>query len=174
MKVRIKRSFCDREEAAEVDVSQIDNCRWDNISGGYGKRHAGYALYGYIPYEEAAKLVNCSGRHEDYGYQVKIMIPKSWNREDPYKEGYRHLIQHAGIKPKFRKDGQIPCTKRIILIVGNEGVVKRKQLREQLISEGYPKMQIAGALKCMKQDGRLILTGSPNSPYQLIKIGKLP
>lgn len=167
MKVIIQRSFKASKES-EIDVKLISRTCWDDISGGIRERHAGYSLYGYIPYELAAILVDCSGIHERLGNEAKIMIPANSNRKMPYHDGYELLKTLAGPKPEYRKPGQKPCTKRILELL-DVGAMERKHLREVLIEEQYPANQIARALKRMFKDGRLILHGSANSPKQLIE-----
>lgn len=163
MKVLIKRSV-GALTVNEIDVHEIHNVKWDNISGGYYKYQVGYSLYGYITYSLAMQLVDCSKRH--YGGEVKIMIPASYNKKEPYLEGYKYLANLAGSKPTYRSGK--PCTKRILELLG-AGPMERKILREALKSEDYPVNQIAGALKRMTKDGRVVLTGSAWSPKQLIE-----
>ena len=171
MEVIIKRSRgCYSEEAA-VDVDIISSVHWGNVSGGVNVRHAGFALYGYIDYSLASKIVSCSGMHAHYGHSAKIMIPASLNKEAPYREGYEYLLECAGRKPSYhyRLPGQKPCTKRILELIAQKESVTRKALRDQLLSERYGGKQIARALNRMEKDGRIIYKeGSSNSQQQII------
>ena len=148
MNVMIKRSFRGYT-VSEIDVEKIFNVRWDNESGGYHERHAGYSLYGYISYEVGKELVECSGRHGYYKNDMKVMIPACYNQKPPFQEGYRYLANLAGPKPIFSFGP--PCTKRILKVL-EKGPMERKQLRDMLFDEGYPKSRIAGALKHMSND----------------------
>ena len=171
MEVRIKRSY-KSQMCNPINVEEISGCLWDNISGGRQEKHFGYALYGYIPYERAMELVDCSGMHASYGNNVRIMIPKSRNNEEPYKTGYDHFVGIVGSKPDCRPDGQIACSKRILELV-NEKPMKRGELRSKLKLEKYPVKQIAGAIKRLGKEARLVLSGSSYDRNQLIEIGPM-
>ena len=172
MKVLIKRntgSF----KVGEIDIDEISGVHWDNISGGVQRRQAGYSLYGYIDYDRACELVDCSGSHYYYHNDAKILIPAGINKEEPYREGYKYLLHLAGIKPKnsFRVSGSTsykPCTTRILELL-EEGDIERKQLRDKLKAEGYTVNRICGALKRMWKDDRIDTHGSSNSPHQIIQ-----
>ena len=171
MKVLIKRN-ADSFKVGEIDAEEIFNVRWDNISGGVNKRQAGYSLYGNIDYDKASDLVACSGRHGFYNSSAKVMIPANLNKEAPYREGYKYLANLAGEKPRPESEyvaRKMPCTKRILEEL-EDGGVERKVLRDKLQEEGYPVNRIAGALKRMVNDGRIVAQGSPNSPHQLLEI----
>lgn len=173
MKVLIKRNV-GSFNVGEIDVDEIRDVHWDNISGGVHRRQAGYSLYGYIDYDLACELVDCSGSHSFYHNDAKILIPSGINKKDPYSEGYEYLLSLAGKKPKsfslqlVGRSSYTPCTVRILKVL-EEGSIERKQLREKLKAEGYPVNRICGALKVMVNDGRIIEHGSPNSPHQLIE-----
>ena len=167
MKVMIKRS-CRSLTCNPIDVAEISGCHWDNVSGGYMERHAGYALYGYIAYEQAIELVDCSGRHAGFGNEVKIMIPANRNNSEVFRSGFMYLRSIAGKKPLYRQPGQKPCTKRILSLV-IKGSMTRKCLRMQLKSEFYTAKQITRALKRLGKLGRVILRGSPYDSLQLIE-----
>ena len=167
MKVMIKRS-CRSLTCNPIDVAEIRGCHRDNVSGGYRERHAGYALYGYITYEQAMRLVDCSRRHAGYGNSVKIMIPANRNNSESFHSGYMYLRISAGKKPLYRQPGQKPCTKRILSLV-IKGSMTRKCLRMQLKSEFYTAKQITRALKRLGKLGRVILRGSPYDSLQLIE-----
>lgn len=158
----------------EIEISKIFNVKWDQISGGVKKRQGGYSLYGYIEYSLAVKLVNCSGMH-DFGYNyAKICIPESINKSEEYREGYRILKKEAGSKPtgsikKNRPVNGMPCTKRILKEIDKEGVVTRKALRDKLHEEGYRIKTICNAINSLRKQNKICVTGSPNSPKQIIR-----
>lgn len=122
MKVLIKRNV-GSFNVGEIDVDEIRGVHWDNFSGGVHRRQAGYSLYGYIDYDLACELVDCSGSHSFYHNDAKIMIPTSINKKEPYREGYDYLLHLAGRKPKNSLSGSSsyrpffsykPCTTRIL------------------------------------------------------------
>lgn len=162
MKVLIIRSPGQYSTVGEIDIDEIEGIHWGNQSGGVNRRHAGYSLYGYIDYDRAAELVNCSGEHGYYGSQAKIMIPASLNKRNPYAEGYKELLERVPGKPTyhFRLAGQKPCTTRILEILQEKGPIMRGELRKLLIMEKYRKSLIMGALNRMGKDGRIIFEAS--------------
>lgn len=167
MLVLIKRNI-GASMVSEIEVEKIFSVRWDQESGGYHKRHAGYSLYGYIDYELGAGLVDCSGRHGRGNNAMKVMIPASLNKTKPYREGYDYLAYLAGPKPECYWSRGEPCTNKILKLLDN-GPMERKPLRDLLIEKRYRSTQIAGALKRLSKDGRIVLHGSPNSPHQLVE-----
>lgn len=138
MKVRIVRHPSNYIKVGEIDVESIGSVRWDNISGGYNNRSGGYSLYGYISYDKAVELVDCSGKHDLGHNDAKVCIPESLNRGKEYKEGYQYLKDHAiNEKPqskisKNRPDGWGPCTKCILKILEKRTTITRKELREMI------------------------------------------
>ena len=172
LKVRIERSAGSINEAI-VNVEEIKNLDWDDTSSGYKKRHAGYALYGYIDYNRATDLGLNSGQHPWVGW-TKIMIPRSLNNKPPFNEGYKYLLGKIGYnKPvcHYRKTYQIPTTKAILETLKDNGnSMRRKELRQMLIDDEYEPAQIQRALNRMEKDGRIRYTGSVYSPSQVIFI----
>ena len=167
MEVMIKRGY-KSGGCVPINVSEIFGCIWDNCSGGYHERHAGYAIYGYISYQRATELGLCSGRHAGYGNPVKIMIPANRNMTEPHKSGYRYLCCIAGKKPDYRLPGQKPCTKRILALI-DAGSMTRRCLRVQLRTEHYPVKLIARAITRLGKQGRVMLRGSSYDPSQVIE-----
>ena len=157
----------------EILIAEIEDVKWDNISGGVNKKQSGYSLYGYIPYKLAKKYVDCSGEH-DYGYNMaKICIPASANKDAKYKEGYNVLCKLAGKKPEGgikdkRPEGGKPCTKRILMILDEQEFIYRGELRIKLKDEGY-KVNIGGAINRLRDQSKIITEGSPQSPKQIIR-----
>lgn len=168
-KVLIKRSAKDYYSPAECDVEQINNVHWDNLSGGYHQKQAGFSLYGYIPYKLAEKLVACSGNHEYMGNDVKIVIPANLNNKPPFKEGYKILSKNAGEKPQRTTVGT-PCTKAIIKILNeaNNHTLERKMLRAKLLEKGYEKNRILHAIRRLESQGKIKTSGSSYSIFQKI------
>lgn len=158
MKVLIKRNIGAYSDVGEIDVDEIHGVFWDNVSGGVHAKHAGYAIYGYIDYNLASQLVSCSGTHAHYGNPAKIMIPASLNKGEPYREGYRQLVERCVPKPAYhaRPVGLKPCTKRIIEVLKEKGPASRGELRRILLFERYSKGLIARALNHMGKDGRIV------------------
>ena len=146
---------------AKICIDDISSVHWDNISGGVRRRQSGYSLYGYIPYKLAAKSgIACSGLH-DYGRnEAKICIPAFNSKEPLYREGYKHLVDIAGPKPKgeisySRPKGQGPCSKKILAILNEQGEITRSELRSRLLEIGYPSSMIRNALERMKLEHRI-------------------
>lgn len=161
---------------AEISVEEIKNVRWDNRTGGY-KVKSGYPrLYGYISYSLAMEIVDCSGEH-DFGWNdAKVIIhkpnPRKYPEDEKYVEGYNLLEKRAGEKPmsktaENRPTGAHPCTKQILLIL-EEGPIKRQELRHRILRMGYEMTTFRGAIWRMAHDGRIICEGSPHSPKQVI------
>ena len=173
LKVAITRSPYDNE-CGIISISEIQNVRWDSMSGGVNRRQAGYSLYGYVKYALAAKLVKCSGRH-NYGYNdAKICIPATLNKGPEYIKGYKMLCDQAGPKPqgeirKHRPQGGLPCTKRILRELDSSYFVTRKDLRDTLHSEGYQIQTIRNAINSLKKQSKITTEGSSSSPKQIIK-----
>lgn len=99
LEVIIKRSRTDWHESP-INVEKVHKPHWDNCSGGIYESQRGYSLYGYIDYSLAEALVACSGSHEHFCNEAKIMIPANLNSKQPYKDGYNYLKELAGKKPK--------------------------------------------------------------------------
>ena len=155
---------------AEYDADKISNVHWDNISGGVNRRQAGYSLYGYIPYEDAAELIDCSGRH-NYGYNdAKVCIRASDNKSERYQDGYKLLVNQAGTKPSSstRPSGAQPCTKRILSLLDEVGEITRSELREKLMDEGYNDTTIRNAIKRLENQWKIKMDGPSQSPRQKI------
>lgn len=166
--VLIKRNATSR--IGEIPVKEIWNVKWDNISGGVYARQAGYSLYGYVDYDTITEMGLNSGAHAFYHNQNKVMIPASLNKNSPYLEGYKYLLEQAGPKPKSNyHDGKMPCTKRILKELEN-GEQKRSVLRDMLIKEGYREQQIRSAIKTMYLDGRITYETSIHHTKQVIRM----
>lgn len=159
-------------QGGEISIDEISDVRWDNISGGINKKQAGFSLYGYIDYRLAAKLVACSGAH-DYGDNVaKICIPGTNSKNPDHKEGYKILSKRAGEKPKSNRSkpsGLPPCSKRILQILDQVESITRKELRNQLIEEGYHGNTIRNIINYLKRGNRIITHGFGTSPNQIIQ-----
>ena len=169
MEVIVKRSIRSYPQVA-IDVKQINNVHWDNVSGGVNAKQAGYSLYGYIDYEYATELELTSGRHLDYNNGAKIMIPNSLNRKMPYREGYAYLLSRAGVKPHTRYNQSFsgkPCTTRTLEIL-RDGSKTRAEIRSILLSENYTSDQIRRALNRMDKDGRIEYAKKGNPQKQLV------
>ena len=161
---------------SEIDIKYISNIHWGYVSGGY-KKKTGYALlYGMIPYEMAMKLVDCSGMHNFGGNDAKICIEERYNKDERYCAGYNELKKKAGEKPgsmisENRPEGQPPCTKKILMLLG-EGKMMRFEVRERLLEFGYKPQTIRGAIKSLHEKEMIELEGSSRSRYQAIRIKK--
>lgn len=88
-------------EKAEIDISEISNLRWDNVSG-WSTRvyHPGYALYGDIAYNLAVKLGLSTGSHIDFAHSAKVIFHKCDNAEKNYSDAYHLLESKAGPRPE--------------------------------------------------------------------------
>ena len=169
-KVCICRSY-DSYDDVILDINEIWNVRWDNISGGCYRHHAGYALYGYINYELGASLGLCSGRHSYYGNDIKIMIPERRNRDKELKKGYLYLRKSAGQKPAClptHKKGMPPCTKMILLLLQKKPWM-RGELRGKIRALGYT-VDFSRAIRALFKQERILLKGSSCSKYQIIAL----
>ena len=168
--VRICRQI-DSYVCAEYPAERIQNVKWDNISGGVNKKQAGYSLYGYIPYKEAAKLIDCSGQH-DFGYNdAKVCIRAIDNKDPSYKKGYNYLMKCAGTKPysNYNAAGLPPCTKRILLILDEKEEITRLELREKLQNEGYNNDLVCGAIKRLEKSQRITISDARNPQKRIIR-----
>lgn len=184
MKVFIARD-CTCKKNAEVDISIIDNPKWDNVSGGTHRKQFGHSIYGWIPYDIASDLDLNSGLDEKYGNGTKIVIPARSNNKEPFKEGYKILKDKAGPKPPARLPGQIPCTKRILEILSEtkgKGISFRN-LKMKLDNEQYRGKEkeeeykdhchiVSIALSALRKTNRVITEGPSNSPDKVIKLPK--
>lgn len=162
-------------EGGVIPISEITGLKWEDQSGGVGKRHGGYCLYGYIDYNLAAKTVRCSGEHEGYHKQAKIFIPKSSNAEGDYEKGYKELLKIAPEKPESkislqRPKGAPPCTKRILQVIGENPSITRGEIKSSLCNEGYPNTTVCNSLKTLIRNQKITTEGSSYSPYQKFKI----
>lgn len=146
-------------DGTDYDAEKIIGVRWDNISGGYQKRQAGYSLYGYIPYSEAVELVACSGRHGGYDNLAKVFIVKPKNKKSAYWEGYQYLMELAGEKPASKLNTHpyaYPLRKRLLEVLqANGNIMQRDDLRKILNAERYKSSSIRDALRSMVKDGRI-------------------
>lgn len=175
LKVVISRSHGTDQKCSEISISEILEVEWSNISGGVQRRQSGYSLYGFIPYATAMKLVNCSGEHEKYGSNARVLIRRP--DSDKYKPGYQILMRQAGPKPhsnisKERPSGQQPCTKAILSLLPSEGFQTRGNIRNELYSIGYKKSTVTNAFRTLIKNEKIHCTGSSNSKYQKIFLNK--
>ena len=157
---------------SEYPVDRIQNPHWSNIAGGRKNRYGYYALYGYIPYEDAVKFVDCSGTHGYYGSEAKICIREKDNRSANHRAAYQKLMKICGEKPmsaiaKNRPQDAPPCTKRIRQIMVEKNQVYRYEIRDLIRIEGYKLETFRRALKTLLKK-ELSCQGSPNSPKQVI------
>ena len=169
-KIYVQRSYGPNQFGGFIDINEIFEVRWDNVSGGIHRYQNGYSLYGYIDYHSYQSLVKCSGKH-DRGYNnMKVLIPRV-SKKDPTYPAYKKLCEAAGEKPKFQSShpcGMPPCTKRILALLSEE-INTRGKLREILKSEGYQVTTIRNALRSLISQRKIICDGSPYSPKQIIK-----
>lgn len=179
MKVRITRQPKDYNKIGEINPEKIKNVRWDNISGGYEAKYGFYQLYGYIDYEDAMELVDCSGEHESLGRRAKICIVENLNKEMPYIEGYQYLLSQVLSKPKSkiaqnRPQGYPPCTKYILQVLDEYGSLTRKELREKLTKDfgnkekGYALGTIRRALFELVKSERVSISDEKNHNQQIV------
>lgn len=158
-------------EGGPYEASRIENVHWGRCSGGVNRIQSGWSLYGYIPYEDAEKVVACSGRH-NFGYNVsKICITASDNTDRP---AYYRLVEQAderggcGIASDCPK-GAPSATRRIRQIVGEKGEISRGELKSFMLAEGYRKEVIPLAIKNLHLQNVLSLIGDSRSPKQIIR-----
>ena len=160
---------------SEVEVNQIKNVRWDNVSGGYNRKQSGYSLYGYIPYSLAEQLVDCSGKHEK-GYNLaKICIPAKLNDKHPYKDGFRYLKSIAeNEKPRIRPKGFPACTKLVLdLLIENKQLMRKEvyeKIEKDIDKQGYEKKTIRNTINNLKRQGKVKVTNN----YRLIELIEQP
>ncbi|WP_297570803.1 hypothetical protein [uncultured Anaerovibrio sp.] len=170
MSVIVTRVYKDHERAKEeIEIEYIYNPRWDCCSGVGKFKHAGLAIYGYLAYGYATEQKLNGGKHKHYGNDTKVLIAASDNNKPPYRDDYRKLMEMAGEKPDFNEHRDTP--KKIVKILEKKGKMRRGDLREALLDEGYTGSQILSNLRKMQKDGRICCEGSNNSPNQLISLG---
>lgn len=159
---------------ALYNIYQMQNVHWDCVSGGVNKRQNGYSLYALIPYEDAEKLVDCSGLHSFGGNYARICICKSHNT-GRRSDAYRRLVEMVTkAKPKSqisqnRPKGQPPCSVKIRELLTTHASLSRKELRAELKEIGYQTNTIRGAIKRMRLNGEIIVEGYHHTS-QVIKI----
>lgn len=173
-KVLIGRSPRGDSKVSEISISDISNVRWDNTSGGIQQKSSGYFLYGYISYEQAMELVDCSGSHDYYHNDAKVLI-KTQKPKSPYYLGYKKLCEMAGPKPQSRisqdrPKGEPPCTKKILLLLRSQNKKTRYALRKELLDIGYQSTTIRNAIKRLEFQEKIICDGSPYKKNQLISL----
>ena len=158
----------------EICIDRIFDVHWDNLSGGYRVHQPGYSLYGYISYSDAMRLVDCSGRHDEYNNDVKICIPKSMNT-GKYRKGYLELCRQAGEKPKSSKprvNNGIPCTKTILgyIEAQDNKTVARGILRKYINECGFASKQLSRALYSLQLQNKVACPGDGRDPSQQISL----
>lgn len=180
MKVRITRQAKEYHEIGEIEVGEISGVKWDDESGGYKEKYGFYSLYGYIDYQLAMELVDCSGAHEKYGSLAKICILEKLNDAIPYKEGYEYLLSKASnSKPQSkiaqnRPQGYPPCTKYILQVLDEYDSITRKELRGKLTKEiaddggGYKLETIRRALFQLVSNKKISISYEKNRNNQVI------
>lgn len=160
LKVLIVRNPNQYIKVGEIDIDLISNVHWDDVCGGICRRLSHYTLMGYIDYDLAADMVDCSGRHNRGYNSAKIAIPLGKNQDDAHKEAYDSLLQRAGEKPKSkiwnsRKEGFPPCTKYILNILKrNDGSMLRGLLRKK-VRDDYRAETFTSALWRLKITNRV-------------------
>ena len=160
-------------KCSPININELSNVQWGDMSGGYRKRQSGNSLYGYIPYERAMELVDCSGQHNRGYNDARVLIVKQ-RRNDPYYEGYKALLNEAGEKPKSRislerPDGEPPCTQKLLSLLST-GPKTRDCIRSELLAIGYQETTIRGAIYRLKTQEKIICDGPPQSKNQLISL----
>lgn len=164
---------------ADIEIEKINSVHWDDTTGGYQSNLGHYEMFGYIPYDTAVKLVDCSGTHANIAKNAKVRICKPEPKKNPadkkYVEGYNILLSQAGQKPKSiiaqnRPTGEPPCTKKILQLL-SDGPMHREILRKKLYKIGYKKQTVLNAIRALSNtigDGRIICIGSSYSPKQVL------
>lgn len=122
-----------------------------------------YLLQCYISYEAAVSLNLASGTHSDIARNAKIFLHAKDNNDPKYKDGYKYLCSLAGSKPHRSsvQPGRMPCTKKIMEILGVQKLL-REDVINQLITLGYDKETIVGALKRLEKQNKIQVFKSGN------------
>jgi hypothetical protein len=122
-----------------------------------------YLLQCYISYEAAVSLNLASGTHSDIARSAKIFLHKKDNNDPKYREGYKYLCSLAGSNPNRSsvQPGRMPCTKKIMEILGVQKLL-REDVINQLITLGYDKETIVGALKRLEKQNKIQVFKSGN------------
>ena len=122
-----------------------------------------YLLQCYISYEAAVSLNLASGTHSDIARSAKIFLHKKDNNDPKYREGYKYLCSLAGANPNRSsvQPGRMPCTKKIMEILGVQKLL-REDVINQLITLGYDKETIVGALKRLEKQNKIQVFKSGN------------
>lgn len=177
MEVLIVRQPLNYIKCNPIDVKYIENIHWGSMSGGVKVLTADDHLYGYIPYEMAMELVDCSGTHKKYNNNVKICILKDKNIRQGYKDGYEYCVENALNEKRksyvscTRPEGYPPCTKQIIKILKQQegSMISRGKLREEIVKNiGYPATTFRSAVKSLEKTNRIRTEGDSLSPKQKI------
>lgn len=149
-----------------ININEISDVHWGDMSDGCRKRQSGNSLYGYIPYERAMELVDCSGRHNRGYNDARVLIVKQ-GRNDQYYEGYKALLKKAEEKPKSRislerPDGEPPCTQKLLSLL-SAGPKTRGYIRSELLAIGYQETTVRGAIYRLKAQEKIICDGPPKA-----------
>lgn len=173
----------DTNGPTKVDISAFQYFLIDCQSGGSNRNFSGSALFGYLPYSEWCDKFACSGQHDFGENSLKVMIPKGYNSEEPYKSVYKELLRNASYssrllakeKQKRQRPKLPPCTREILsTLENNNNVLERKDLREILTGKGYETKTICNALHSLHKQGKITMEKDCKSdgrnPHQKIAL----
>lgn len=158
--IYITRNHQSYKKVSQIDISEIFDIHWRDVSGGVRRKTGSYCLYGYINYELAAKLVDCSGEHAFGDNMALVAIPAGLNSEGDNLTDFNKLLEEAGAKPvskvsKNRPENGLPCTKFILEILdNNSGLMLRKDLRREVRNAGYLQQTFASAIYQLRRKGK--------------------
>ena len=175
---------------SECPIEYLDNIHWDFQSGGFKKTTSKDYLYGYIDYEKATRIVNCSGLHEHFRNGAKVCIVKNHNKSAKYMKAYIGLVEalynsttdnhqkqccelaldvYYNRNKRKSKEKSPTCKQTILLAIDeNNGQIKRGELLDT-IKAAYSLSSFQKAMKKLVSEKAITLEGSNNSRYQIIR-----
>ena len=95
MKVLIRRQWNDHR-IGEVELDDLDDLRWDTVSGGVRTRAPQPFIHGYVSCEKVHGEISHSGIHGNCPHYIKVTVVKKGNCRDVWNE----LLILAGPKPE--------------------------------------------------------------------------
>ena len=146
--VTVVRSKGDWQKG-KVKISDIEELRWDEISGGVRKRTGTCDLYGYIMCDQIVEgVIGHSGIHGPCPHRIKVLIQKCDNSE----EIYERLVKRAGgYEGKYKvTETRIGAVDTIRELVRNNPGILATDVASSLEDE-FTKTQVQKSIRYLKQ-----------------------
>lgn len=134
---------------AKVKLSNIQNLRWDEISGGAKIRNGTCALYGYMMCNQIEEgEIGHSGIHGPCPHRIKVLIQKCDNDEEIYEK----LAERAGgYNGKFKvtesRIGAVDIIRE--LVKNNPGILATDVVTA--LEDEFSKTQVQKSIRYLKK-----------------------